>query len=85
MIRDVHPRSRIRILIFTHPGSRIRGSKRHRIGIRIRNTDHIDIFFNCFIVFYYKEKNLKKKKKINYLMFAKPGVKIIYQVLLDSQ
>jgi hypothetical protein len=32
MNRDVHPGSRIRILIFTHPGwSRIQGSKRHRI------------------------------------------------------
>jgi hypothetical protein len=33
MIRDVHPGpgSRIRILIFTRPGSRIQGSKRHRI------------------------------------------------------
>jgi hypothetical protein len=28
-IRDVYPGSRI--LIFTHPGSRVQGSKRHRI------------------------------------------------------
>jgi hypothetical protein len=58
--------------------------KRHRI--RIRDTGHIDIFCNsCFIVFYYKDKNLKKKMKNSYVMFKKPGVKIIYQILLDSQ
>jgi hypothetical protein len=31
MIRVVHPRSRIRMLTFSHPGSRIQGSKRHPI------------------------------------------------------
>jgi hypothetical protein len=31
MIRVVHPGSRILIPIFTHPGSRIQVSKRHRI------------------------------------------------------
>jgi hypothetical protein len=31
MIRDDHPGSRIRILAFTHPGSRTQGLKRHRI------------------------------------------------------
>jgi hypothetical protein len=31
MIRVVHPGSRIRMLSFSHPGSRIQGSKRHPI------------------------------------------------------
>ncbi len=31
VIRDVNPGSRIKIRIFSHPGSRIQGSKRHRI------------------------------------------------------
>ena len=31
MIRVVHPGSRIRMLTFSHPGSRIPGSKRHPI------------------------------------------------------
>jgi hypothetical protein len=31
MIRVVHPGSRIRMLTFSHPGSRIQGSKRHPI------------------------------------------------------
>ena len=31
MIRVVHPGSRIRMLTFSHPGSRIQGSKRHSI------------------------------------------------------
>jgi hypothetical protein len=31
MIRVVHPGSRIRMLTFYHPGSRIQGSKRHPI------------------------------------------------------
>jgi hypothetical protein len=37
MIRDVHLGSRIRILIFTHPGSRIQGSKGTGSRIWIRN------------------------------------------------
>ncbi len=31
MIPIVHPGSRIRMLTFSHPGSRIQGSKRHPI------------------------------------------------------
>ncbi len=31
MIRVVHPGSRIRMLTFSHPGSRVQGSKRHPI------------------------------------------------------
>jgi hypothetical protein len=38
MIRYVHSESRIRILIFTHPESRIQGSKRHQIPY----TQHCD-------------------------------------------
>jgi hypothetical protein len=46
MIRVVHPGSRIRMMTSTHPGSRIQGSKRHRIPdpgsrIRIRNTANL--------------------------------------------
>ncbi len=44
--QSVHPRAEFgsRILIFTHPGSRFRKSKRHRI--RIRNTAYITCLFS---------------------------------------
>ncbi len=38
MIRVVHLGSRIRMLTFSHPGSRIQGSKSTQSRIRIRNT-----------------------------------------------
>jgi hypothetical protein len=44
MIRVVHPRSRIRMLTFSHPGSRIQGSKRHRIRIRNTAYEYIEKF-----------------------------------------
>ncbi len=46
MIRDVHPvsGSRIRILIFSHPGSR--GQKGIGSRIRIRNTDSQSSYLN---------------------------------------
>jgi len=46
MIRVVHPGSRIRMLTFSHPGSRIQGSKRHPIpdpgsgSATLRNRNH---------------------------------------------
>jgi hypothetical protein len=51
MIRVVHPVSRIRILTFTHPGSRIQGSKRHPIpdpgsGSATSNIDTAAVFTN---------------------------------------
>ncbi len=44
MIRVVHPGSRILMLTFFHPGSRIQGSKSTQSRIRIRNTDRIRMF-----------------------------------------
>jgi hypothetical protein len=44
MIRVVHPGSRIRMLTFSHPGSRIQGSKRHPIpDPGSRNTEFIKV------------------------------------------
>jgi len=64
MIRVVHPGSRIRILTFSHPGSRIQGSKRHPIpdpgSATLENNQKI---------FTFKRTNLLKTK-INHRTFC---------------
>ncbi len=47
MIRIVHPGSRIQILTFYPPGSRIQGSKRQRSGSRKPDPDPQHWFLSC--------------------------------------
>jgi hypothetical protein len=60
MIWVVHPGpgSRIRILIFTYPGSRIQGSKRHRILNTALHMPTLPMYYKGTVVFPSGEKTL---------------------------